>query len=91
MPDREAGEPTELIYLPEPSWAPALIAAGLAGVVVGIFTWWPYTAVGAIVVVLATLAWIRDARQAFGRLPRRQRLTSAPVPPVPPAGAGGEK
>jgi hypothetical protein len=82
MGDRGAPEPTELIYQPAPSWAPALLAAGLAGVLAGLFTWWPYTIVGAIVAVIALRVWIADARTQFGRLPRRQGLTTAPIPPA---------
>ena len=73
-------EPTELIYLPEPSWQPALIAAGIAGVIVGLFTWWPYAVVGAIVGLLALRGWIRDARRELNRLPRHQEVSSAPLP-----------
>ena len=60
--DRRNGEPTELVYLPEPSWEPALLAAGLAGVLARLFTWWPYGVVGAVVALVALWAWIRDAR-----------------------------
>jgi len=81
--DRRNGEPTELLYLPAPSWQPALLAAGLAGVVVSLFTWWPYGVVGAVVALVALLVWIRDARRDFSRLPRNQRLTSAVIPAVP--------
>ena len=83
MSDRGADEPTELIYSPTSSWAPALIAAGLAGVLAGLFTWWPYAIVGALVALVALKAWVSGARGEFGRLPRRQRLTSAPIPAAP--------
>jgi hypothetical protein len=83
MADRGAGEPTELIYLPEPSWAPALIAFGLAAVLAGIFIWWPYGVAGALVALPALWSWIRDARAGFSRLPRRQRVTTAAIPAVP--------
>ena len=59
--DRRNGEPTELVYLPEPSWQPVLLAAGLAGVVASLFTWWPYGVVGAVVA----------AGRALGLDPRR--------------------
>jgi hypothetical protein len=84
MPDRSETEPTELIYLPSPSWAPALLAAGLGGVIAGIYTWWPYGVIAGVVAIFALFAWIRDARSEFGRLPRRQRLTTAAIPAVPP-------
>ena len=77
------GEPAELVYLPEPSWSPALFAAGLAGVVVSMFTWWPYGVVGAIVALFALRSWIADSRAGFNRLPRRQRVATAVIPAVP--------
>jgi hypothetical protein len=83
MDDRRNGEPAELLYLPAPSWQPALLAAGLAGVVASLFTWWPYGVVGAIVALAALWLWIRDARRDFSRLPRSQRTTSAVIPAVP--------
>jgi hypothetical protein len=81
--DRRNGEPTELIYLPEPSWNPALFAAGFAGVVAGLFTWWPYGVLGAIVALFALRGWVREARESFNRLPRRQRVATAVIPAVP--------
>ena len=81
--ERRNGAPTELVYLPASSWQPALIAAGLAGVVVSLFTWWPYGVVGAIVALVALWAWIRDARREFARLPRRQDPTTAVIGALP--------
>ena len=83
MENRRNGEPTELVYLPEPSWTPALFAAGLAGVVVSLFTWWPYGVIGAIVALLALRSWISESREGFNRLPRRQRPATAVIPAVP--------
>jgi hypothetical protein len=81
--ERRNGEPSELLYLPPPSWQPALLAAGLAGGVASLFTWWPYGVVGALVALAALWAWIRDARREFSRLPREQRITAAVIPAVP--------
>ena len=81
--ERRNGEPSELLYLPPPSWQPALLAAALAGVVASLFTWWPYGVVGALVALAALWAWIRDARREFSRLPREQRITAAVIPAVP--------
>ena len=84
MPDdRRNGEPLELVYVPEPSWQPALIAFGLAAVIASLFTWWPYGVIGAIVALFALRAWIRDARDDFNRLPRKQRIATAVLPAVP--------
>ena len=81
--DRRNGEPPELVYVPEPSWQPALLAFGLAGVVVSLFTWWPYGVVGAVVALGALIAWIRDSRDNYNRLPRKQRIVTAVIPAVP--------
>jgi hypothetical protein len=84
MPDdRRNGQPLELVYLPEPSWQPALIAFGLAAVLASIFTWWPYGVVGGVIALFALRAWIRDARENFDRLPRKQRTATAVIPAVP--------
>ncbi len=81
--DRRNGQPLELVYVPEPSWQPALIAFGLAAVLASIFTWWPYGVIGAVVALGALWAWIRDARENFNRLPRKQRIATAVIPAVP--------
>jgi len=81
--DRRNGEPVELVYLPEPSWQPVLIAFGLAAVLASLFTWWPYGVAGAIVALFALRAWIRDARRDYSRLPREQRVATAVIPAVP--------
>jgi hypothetical protein len=81
--ERRNGGPTELVYLPKSSWQPALIAAGLAGVIASLFTWWPYGVVGAVVALVAVWGWVRDSRRDYARLPRKQRLTSAVIPAVP--------
>jgi hypothetical protein len=80
--DRRNGEPVELVYLPQPSWQPILIAFGLAAVLASIFTWWPYGVAGAIVALFALRAWVRDARDSYGRLPRHQRVATAVIPAV---------
>jgi membrane-associated phospholipid phosphatase len=77
---RANGAPPELIYVPEPSWYPALIAFGLAAVVGSLFTWWPYGVIGGLVALFALVGWIREARESFVRMPRRQRLTAAVIP-----------
>ena len=58
----------------------ALVAAGLAGLVVGLFTWWPYAAIGAAVLIVAGLRWLRDARTDIAHLPRKQPVSTAPIP-----------
>ena len=82
MSDRGATEPTELVYIPEPSWYPIIFAAGVAGVVASLFTWWPYGVVGAIAAIVALVAMIKRSGEDFDRLPRAQRITSGPIPPT---------
>jgi hypothetical protein len=77
-------EATELIYLPEPSWGPALFALGLAGVGAGIFVWFPYGVIGAVIALVAFKRMLDAARRTSERLPREQKLTTAVLPAVPP-------
>ncbi len=80
---RNGSEPTELLYLPRSSWHAPLLAAGLAGVVVSLFTWWPYGVIGAVVALVALIGLVRDSREDYNRLPRRQRLSTSVIPAVP--------
>ncbi len=75
---------TELIYLPEPSWGPAIFAVGLAGVVAGIFVWFPYGVIGGLLALVAFKIMTGDARKTAERLPRAQKVTTAVLPAVPP-------
>jgi hypothetical protein len=73
-------EPTELIYMPSPSWAPAFTAAAILALTVGAFKGLPYVIVGAILLVRAVIYWIQDADRQVDELPRHQRLTTAVLP-----------
>lgn len=78
--------PTELVYSPRPSWAPAFLAFGAALAVCGIFAegfmvrGWVYSIIGAVVAIAALLSIIAGARRDFYRLPRRQRVRGAVLP-----------
>ena len=78
--------PSELVYLPKPSWAPAFFAAGVALLVGGLFMGefmlpgWFYVILGAIVAIFALRAMISIAVRDFYRLPRRQRVRGAVLP-----------
>ena len=78
----EDPQATELVYVPEPSWYPALLAMGLAAVIAGIFVWWPYGAIGGIVAIVAIVQMYRATHDGVTRLPRRQKLTTAVLPAV---------
>jgi len=80
---RRVQQPTELVYVPGPSWAPVLAGAGLAIVGIGLFTVWVCAAVGGVIALAALWTWIRGAGRDVGRLPRSQRVSTAVLPAVP--------
>ena len=84
----ETPEATELVYVPEPSWDPALLALGLALVVAGLFVWFPYGVIGAVIAIGAIVRMFRGTTDEVERLPRRQKLTTAVLPAVPPRKPG---
>jgi hypothetical protein len=78
--------PTELVYLTRPSWLPGFAAAGIVTTVVGLFTWFPYLIVGAVIGLVAIYRWIRSTADDVARLPRHQRPVTSPIPlTAPPA------
>mgnify|MGYP001475887600 CR=1 len=81
MADQLPPEPSELIYTPGYSWAPACFAFGLAGVLAGIIVWFPYGVAGGIIALVALVAMLRAASRQADRLPRKQRPTTAVLPP----------
>jgi len=90
MPDQHrVPEATELIYVPKPSWAPLFVAAGLAGILVGLVDGLVYLVVGVLALIVALAKWVRDSGLEISRMPRHQRVTSSVLPPLalrpPPA------
>jgi hypothetical protein len=73
-------KPTELVFLPRPAVFPALLAFGLAALVVGLFAWWPYAVIGGVIALGSLLAWLRANRDEIARMPRRQQTDTAPIP-----------
>ena len=80
---RRVEPPSELVYVPSPSWAPVLAGAGLAVVAIGLFAGWVYSVAGGIIAVAALWGWIRSTGTEIERLPRRQRVSTAVLPAVP--------
>jgi hypothetical protein len=79
-------EPTELVYVPQPSWAPAFFALGAMLIVNGIygegflFRGWVYMLVGAVVALGALRSMIgAGVRDFYGR-PRKQAQSTAVLP-----------
>jgi hypothetical protein len=73
-------KPTELIYLTRPLAYPALLAVGLAGVIAGLYAWWPYSVAGGLLALCALFAWLRANRSEMAALPNEQHTDTSPIP-----------
>ena len=79
-------EPTETIRMPAPSWAPAVLAFGILGLVAGAFAtgfmfpplW--FAILGAFVAFFALRSMIRRGVKAYYGLPREQDQPRAELP-----------
>lgn len=76
-------EPTELIYVPNPSWAPIIVAAGVALLLAGTFMGWFLWLVGAIVLFLGIRSWWALSGDEISRMRRSQRTDTAVLPADP--------
>ncbi len=83
---REIAEPGEMVYTPQPSWAPVFFAVGAVGLVGGIyaagfiFSPFIYSIVGAILALAAFRSLARGAIRGYYRLPRKQHVRHAALP-----------
>ena len=73
-------QPTERIFLSPASALPALLAIGIAGVVIGLYSWFPYAIAGAALALISLFAWLRTNRREIARMPNRQPTDTAPIP-----------
>lgn len=76
-------EPTELIYLPGESWAPVLIAAGLAIAIAAIFTAWWWAVVGVGLFVVGARSWWKQDDEEISRMRREQTIATSVIPAEP--------
>lgn len=83
MASRPTPEPTELLYLPSDSWAPALVAAGIAIVIAGLFSFWPFSVIGGLLALGGLRSWWRTADEEISRMRREQRTDTAVIPAEP--------
>ena len=67
--DRTLPPAAEHVHLPDPSYVPVVVALGLTIAVVGVVLSWLIFAVGALIVVIATLRWVRMTRSEMAELP----------------------
>jgi hypothetical protein len=71
-------EPSELIYVGEPSAAPAFAATGLALAIAGIYGHglvlpnWFWSVLGATFLLASLRHWLRNVPREIARLPREQ-------------------
>lgn len=72
--------PTERVFLSDSSAAPALLALGIAALVVGLYAWWPYAAAGAAIALISLIGWLRANRRDIARMPTDQHTDTAPIP-----------
>jgi len=78
--------PTETIQLPAPSWAPAVFAFGVLGLIAGtfasgfMFPAWCYAAVGAVLALFALRSMANRGRRSFYALPREAEEARAELP-----------
>jgi hypothetical protein len=83
---RHVPEPGEMVYMPQPSWAPIAFAIGVLGLVCGtfaagfIFAPYIYAVVGAVLLLTALRSLTRGAIRGYFRLPRRQKVRGAALP-----------
>lgn len=83
---RHIPEPGEMVFTPQPSWAPVFFALGAVGLIGGIyaagfiFSPFIYAIVGAVFALAAFRNLIRGAIRGYFRLPRRQHVRHAALP-----------
>jgi hypothetical protein len=79
----DPSEPTELIYVPNNSAAPAVVAAGITLLAAGCFMGWFLWLVGAFVLYLGASSWWKTSSDEISRM-RREQLTDTAVIPAEP-------
>jgi hypothetical protein len=82
---RDIPEPGELVYPPQPSWAPLVFAFAATLALCGIFIefmvpGWIYSIIGGVILLFAMRGMIRSAVRSYYRLSRKQRVRGAVLP-----------
>jgi len=77
-------EPTELIYVPNASWAPVITAAGITFLIAStFFLGWIVTVIGAFLLLLGARSWWSSSSDEISRMRREQRTDTAVIPAEP--------
>ena len=79
----ETAEPTELVYVPNNSWAPIIIAAGITFILVGFFKGWSLWIIGAFLLLLGLRSWWHISNDEIEGMRREQRSDTAVIPAQP--------
>jgi hypothetical protein len=59
----------EEIHLPGGSPLPLIVAIGVTLLVIGTTIWWVWSALGAVITIVAIGMWVRDVRRDYDELP----------------------
>src|SRR5829696_7017622 len=76
-------KPTEVVYMPRSSVHPALFAFGLAALIVGLFSWWPYAVIGGAIALFSLIGWLRSNRAEIARIRHPSRSPALGRPSSP--------
>jgi hypothetical protein len=68
-PDQSVPAPSEEVHLPEPTYLPVIVAFGVTLALCGILFNYVLTAIGVVIMLAATIRWIRDTRRDVAELP----------------------
>ena len=69
--------------MPNNSWAPVIVAAGITLILVGFFKGWFLWAVGAFILLLGLRAWWHLSNDEIAGMRREQRSDTAVIPAEP--------
>jgi hypothetical protein len=72
-PDPDVGAPAEVVHMPEPSYVPVILAFGVMVFLVGLLLTWVISAIGLIIVLVAFVRWLGQARADMADLPLEHR------------------
>jgi hypothetical protein len=67
--ERPVPPASEEVHLPDPTYLPVLVAFGVTLAVSGILFNYVLTGIGVVIVLAATIRWIRDTRRDLAELP----------------------
>lgn len=68
-PTHDAGDGHGAFHLPPPSIWPAVLAVGLAALLLGLVLNLVLLIIGTLITLAALALWVRDARREFAELP----------------------